>query len=212
VRTLLSCMRRPPRCGLHNGPPRAALTLRCMAARRSAPKPPRTSEPHAGFAALGRRVSDSGPQISKTLMLQELETLLAAVPIDAATKAYRAAILEENVLGKGTLSVRKETACRLTTLHGLDPTKPLVRVLRWLWGVVPNEHPQLALLDGLARDPLLMATREQTTTKEIGELTGPAFRLGGNRAGLGSGQLGAMEPCRKSLLCMTNNSTHGVWS
>ena len=115
-----------------------------MAARRSAPKPPRTSVPHAGFAALARRVSDSGPQISKTLMLQELDTLLAAVPIDAATKAYRAAILEENVLGKGTLSVRKETACRLTTLHDLDPTKPLVRVLRRLWGAAATIRLALA--------------------------------------------------------------------
>jgi hypothetical protein len=89
-------------------------------------------------------VSDSGPQISKTQMLQELETLLAAVPIDAATKAYRAAILEENVLGKGTLSVRKETACRLTTLHDLDPTKPLVRVLRRLWGAAATIRLALA--------------------------------------------------------------------
>jgi hypothetical protein len=144
VRTLLSCMRRPPRCGLYNGPPRAALTLSCMSARRSTPKPPRTSEPHAALAALGFRLADSGPQTSMTLMLRELETLLAAVPVDARAKSYRAAILEENVLGKGTLSTRKETASRLTALHGLDPTKPLFRVLRRLWGVAATNRIALA--------------------------------------------------------------------
>jgi len=110
---------------------------------------------------MGFRVADSGPHTSKTLMLQELETLLAAVPSDAPAKAYRAAIVEENVLGKRTLSTRKETASRLTALHGLDPSKPLFRVLRRLWGVDPAAHPQLALLNGLSRDPLLMATTTQ---------------------------------------------------
>jgi hypothetical protein len=170
VRKLLSCMRRPPRCGLHNGPPRAALPLRCMPARRSAPKPPRTTEPHAALAALGFRVADSGPHTSKTLMLQELETLLATVPANAPAKSYRAAILEENVLGKSTLSTRKETASRLTALHGLDPTKPLFRVLRRLWGVDTTAHPQLALLNGLARDPLLMATKEQVMGMKAGQV------------------------------------------
>ena len=141
-----------------------------MPARRASPKPPKTSEAHADLAELGFRVADSGPHTSKTLMLQELETLLAAVPADAPAKAYRTAIVEENVLGKRTLSTRKETASRLTALHGLDPTKPLFRVLRRLWDVEPMARPQLALLNGLARDPLLMATREQVIGMSAGQL------------------------------------------
>ena len=152
VRTLLSCMRRPPRCGLHNGPPRAALPLRCMPASNSAPQPPRTSEPHDGLAALGFRVADGGRHISNTLILRELETLLAAVPADAPAKSYRAAILEENVLRKGTLSTCREIASRLTAMHRLDPTKPLFRVLRRLWGVAVTNVTALAsnsqLVDG----------------------------------------------------------------
>lgn len=158
ARTLLCCMRTNSRCGLHQGPPRAAQTLPCMPARRSSPKPPKPADAKGDLAALGFRVAESGPHTSKTLMLQELEALLAAVPADAPAKAYRAAIVEENVLGKRTLSTRKETASRLTALHGLDPSKPLFRVLRRLWAVDPVAHPQLALLNGLARDPLLMAT------------------------------------------------------
>jgi hypothetical protein len=141
-----------------------------MPVRRSSPKPAKPSEAHADLATLGFRVADSGPHTSKTLMLQELETLLAAVPGDAPAKAYRAAIVEENVLGKRTLSTRKETASRLSALHGLDPTKPLFRVLRRLWDVQPMARPQLALLNGLARDPLLMATRGHVMGMASGQL------------------------------------------
>jgi hypothetical protein len=141
-----------------------------MPARRSNPKPPKTADPKGDLTAQGFRVADSGPHTSKTLMLQELETLLAAVPADAPAKTYRAAIVEGNVLGKRTLSTRKETASRLTALHGLDPTKPLFRVLRRLWDVDPTAHPQLALLNGLARDPLLMATREEVMGMALGQV------------------------------------------
>lgn len=169
ARTLLCCMRTNSRCGLHQGPPRAARTILCMPSRRSSPKPAKVAVAKGDLAALGFRVADSGPHTSKTLMLQELEALLAAVPADAPIKAYRAAIVEENVLAKRTLATRKETASRLTALHGLDPSKPLFRVLRRLWAVDPAAHPQLALLNGLARDPLLMATTEQVMGMAQGE-------------------------------------------
>jgi hypothetical protein len=141
-----------------------------MPSRRSSPKTRQGAGAKGDLAALGFRVTDSGPHTSKTLMLQELETLLAAVPSDAPAKAYRAAIVEENVLGKRTLSTRKETASRLTALHGLDSSKPLFRVLRRLWDVEPAARPQLALLNGLARDPLLMATRGQVMGMAAGQL------------------------------------------
>jgi hypothetical protein len=140
-----------------------------MPARRSSPKPPKAADAKGDLAALGFRVADSGPHTGKTLMLQELEALLVAVPAEAPAQAYRAAIVEENVLGKRTLSTRKETASRLTALHGLDVNKPLFRVLRWLWDVDSSAHPQLALLNGLARDPLLMATQGQVLEMAEGQ-------------------------------------------
>jgi hypothetical protein len=136
-------MRRPPRCAPNQGLPRAVQTLRCMPARRSSLKPPKTTEAHANLATLGFRVADSGPHTSKIPMLLELETLLAACPVDAPAKAYRVSIVEENVLSKRTLSTRKETALRLSALHGLVLTKPLFRVLRRLWGVAPTTFTQL---------------------------------------------------------------------
>ena len=170
ARTLLSCMRRQPQCGLHQGPPRAAQSLLCMPSRRASPKPPKAADAKGDLAALGFRVAESGPHTSKTLMLQELQALLAAIPAGASAKAYRAAIVEENILGKRTLSTRKETASRLTALHGLDPSKPLFRVLLRLWAVDPAAHPQLALLNGLARDPLLMATTAQVMGMAQGQV------------------------------------------
>jgi len=154
-------MRIKSRCGLHQGPPRATHTHRCMPVQRPSPHAAGTSAAQGDLAALGFRVADSGPHTGKTLMLQELEALLVAVPVEAPAKAYRAAIVQDNVLGKRTLSTRKETASRLTALHGLDSSKPLFRVLRRLWDVDSAAHPQLALLNGLARDPLLMATQGQ---------------------------------------------------
>jgi hypothetical protein len=131
-----------------------------MPSRRAVPKPLKTAAAQPDLAALGFRIAQSGPHTSKTLMLQELETLFEALPANAPATAYRAAIVEENVLGKRTASTRKETATRLKALHGLDPSKPLFRVLRRLWDVDPSARPQLALLNGLARDPMLMATLE----------------------------------------------------
>jgi hypothetical protein len=141
-----------------------------MPARRSSPKTLKRKDDAVDLVALGFRVANSGPHTSKTLMLQELEVLLAAIPAEAPAKVYRAAIVEDNVLGKRTFSTRKETASRLTALHGLDRRKPLFRVLRRLWAVDPAAHPQLALLNGLARDPLLLATTAQVMEMAEGEL------------------------------------------
>ena len=122
------------------------------------------------LSSLGFRIAQSGPHTSKTLMLQELEMLFAVVAADAPAPAYRQAIVLGNVLGKRTLSTRKETGSRLKTLHGLDPSKPLFRVLRRLWVVDASARPQLALLNGLARDPLLKASLSQVTAMPPGSV------------------------------------------
>ena len=124
-------MRTNSRCGLHLGPPKAAQTLRCMPARHSNPKPPKAADAKGDLAALGFPLAESGPHTSKTLMLQELEALLTAVPPEAPAKAYRIAIVEENVLGKRTLYAFKETASR-----------PLFSMVRRLWDVDPVQPYQ----------------------------------------------------------------------
>jgi hypothetical protein len=79
-----------------------------MPVRSPSPKPPKAADAKGDLTAFGFRVADSGPHTSKTLMLQELEALLAAVPTDAPAKTNRKTIVAGNVLG--TLKTCDETA------------------------------------------------------------------------------------------------------
>ena len=106
----------------------------------------------------GFRYGDRGTHTSRTMMLSELSDLLAAVPRDSDREAYRAAIVQENALGKATASTRRLTNQRLSELYGLDPRLSLFRVLRRLWAIDEPGRPLLALLSSLARDPLLRST------------------------------------------------------
>ena len=107
---------------------------------------------------LGYRSGERGTHSSRTLMLAELTLLLGSVPCEAALSAYRDAVLMENCLGKRTAATRAISFQRLKELYALDERVPLFRVLRRLWGENHSSRPLLALLMGLARDPLLRVT------------------------------------------------------
>jgi hypothetical protein len=105
----------------------------------------------------GFRFGHVGTHSSRTMMLEELATVLAIVP-DGKSEAYATAIVEENCLGKQTVATRRHSLQHLRELYGLDPSIPLFRVLSGLWHVDATSGPLLALLSSLARDPLLRAT------------------------------------------------------
>ena len=67
------------------------------------------------------------------MMLVELRLLLAARPETACLEDYRAAVIDENVLGKGTLATRRDSFRRLRELYALRPETLLFRALRDLW-------------------------------------------------------------------------------
>ena len=115
-------------------------------------------EARAGAEAAGFRLGARGTHTSRTIMLAELEAVLAAAGADAARADYAAAIVETNCLSKPTAATRRLSRQRLGELHGLDPALPLFRVLRRLWAFDPASRPLLALLSAFARDPLLAAT------------------------------------------------------
>jgi hypothetical protein len=119
--------------------------------------------------AAGFRSGSKGTHTSRTIMLDELTTLLAAVPDASPRAAYIGAIAEDNVLAKSTVSTRKLSAQRLSELYILDPNAPLFRVLRRLWEVDASGRPLLALLCALARDPLLRATAAPVLALRPGE-------------------------------------------
>jgi hypothetical protein len=107
---------------------------------------------------LGFKFGDKGTHTSRTIMLDELTALLRQCPAGSGRGDYVRALVDENCLGKHTLSTRKLSMQRLTELYGVDPAVPLFRLLRVFWDADEKVHPQLALLAALARDPLLRAT------------------------------------------------------
>ena len=109
-------------------------------------------------ARWGFRSGNRGTHTSRTIMLDELSHLLAAVPGDAVREDYADAVMVHNCLGKRTAATRKLSLQRLNELYALHPQAILFRVLRNLWATNETSRPMLALLLALARDPLLRAT------------------------------------------------------
>ena len=122
----------------------------------------------------GLKFSDGGAHSSRTMMLAELDNVLAAVPVGSAAADYRDAILQRNVLGKSTDSTRQKSLRHLRELHALDEAMPIFGLLRKLHSVDGPSLPQLAMQVAWARDPLLRATTSAIMGASEGDLVVPA--------------------------------------
>lgn len=114
----------------------------------------------AAATAAGFRFGEKGTHATRTMMLEELQLVLSAVPASADRNEYASAIIDDNCAAKQTVSTRRHTNQRLGELYALDPAVALFRVLRRLWEQDASARPLLALLSSLARDPLFAATVE----------------------------------------------------
>jgi hypothetical protein len=123
----------------------------------------------------GLKFSAGGAHISRTMMLAELDTVLAAVPVAGGVDEYREAILQQNVLAKTTDSTRQKSLRHLRELYALDEAVPIFRVLRKLHSMDSASLPLLALQVAWARDPLLRAT----TTPVVDALEGERVETAG---------------------------------
>lgn len=93
---------------------------------------------------------------SRTIMLEELEMLFDNVPVEAAdAAAYQHAIVEENCLGKRTVSNRTLNFRYLRSLYALNPAFSIFRALRYFWQSDEAGHPMMALLCAYSRDYIL---------------------------------------------------------
>ena len=101
-------------------------------------------------------------------MLEDLRTLLAAVPADAEAPDYREAVLVSNVLGKLSDSTRKKSYRYLRELYRLDPEATLFSALRVIWDHDPDGQPLLAMLCAMASDPVLRGTADVVRDTPIG--------------------------------------------
>ena len=129
----------------------------------------RDSEASQPWIKAGFRIGDKGTHTSRTIMFKELDLLFEDQEQGAPREAYVSAIIDQNCLGKRTVSTRKLTCQRLSELYGLDPSIPLFRILRHLWKVDMNGRPLLAFLTALARDPLLRVTSATILQIQSGE-------------------------------------------
>jgi hypothetical protein len=121
------------------------------------------------LAVFGLKFSSGGAHISRTMMLKELDAVMAAVPVGSGAADYREAILQQNVLGKNTDSTRKESLRRLRELYALDEAKLIFGTLRKLHNIDPASLPLLALQVAWARDPLFRATTQPVIEASEGE-------------------------------------------
>ena len=105
--------------------------------------------------SLGFKFGKNGAHAARSMMLEELRTLLASRSANASKDDYLADIVEFNVLHKSTENARRLTFRHLVDLYGMSPEIPLFYVFRKLWNVSEDAQPLLAFQLAVARDPLL---------------------------------------------------------
>jgi hypothetical protein len=116
----------------------------------------------------------AGTHTSRTIMLDELGSLLASCRPDATYEDYAEAVVDTNVLSKATLATRKKSLRHLRELYALRADVPVFAGMRSLWWDDPTSRPLLAVLCAAARDPLLRATVDVVIDASSGSHVGAA--------------------------------------
>ena len=117
-----------------------------------------SSGPASTAEKAGFRFGDKGTHTSRTIMFEELSTLLKCTSPTFSRADYTTHIIEQNCLAKSTAATRRLTNQRLGELYALNTSVPIFRVLLRLWALDERARRLLALTCALARDPLLAAS------------------------------------------------------
>jgi len=113
------------------------------------------------ISGFGFKPEKGGVHTSRTMMLEDLQTLLSCVSNPNSSKTdYIRAIEEDNCLGKRSGRTRKLSVRHLISLYALDPSFTIFRALRYFWNRDPKGQPLLALMCACARDPLLLLSAD----------------------------------------------------
>jgi hypothetical protein len=110
-----------------------------------------------------------GTTTSNTLIVPSLMQLLNNMPYGATYVDYERAVVEDNILGKGTSEVRKRTFRSLRELYILRDDQILFRAMRDIWADDPKGQPLLAGLCALASDAVFRSTAKIITSREPGD-------------------------------------------
>jgi hypothetical protein len=125
--------------------------------------------PSPALETFGFKFSSGGAHISRTMMMQELGTVLANVPQGSSAADYREAILQQNVLGKTTDSTQHKSLRHLRELYALDEASAIFGLLRKLHTLDASSLPLLAMQVAWSRDPLLRSTTPPVMDASEGE-------------------------------------------
>jgi hypothetical protein len=106
---------------------------------------------------------------SQSIGVPELGLLLDAVPEDAPTEAYAAAVLDDNVLGVERTSARENRLNTLQRLYQLRQDSVTFRALRDLWPLDEAARPLLAGLCAMTRDTVLRSTAPLVADLGLGD-------------------------------------------
>ena len=111
------------------------------------------------LARFGFKFERGSAHCSRTMMLEELRSLLSYVTSRGADKSICfQAITTDNCLGKRSGKTRVLTYKHLVDLYSLDPSYVLFRALLYFWDRDIEGQPLLVLLLAYARDPILRST------------------------------------------------------
>jgi hypothetical protein len=107
---------------------------------------------------------------ARSMMFSEMCALFGVLPTQVTKEGFTAAIVEDNILGKATLSSRKNSLSHLVELYGLDRGQALFRVLWDLGHADVDSLAQLCLVCAYARDPQLRVSFELIRSLRLGEV------------------------------------------
>src|SRR5690349_18814884 len=110
-----------------------------------------------------------GAITSQTITVEALALLFAAVGTNATAAEYERAVLEDNVLGKGSIESRRRSLRYLRELYILRNDSLLFRALGDLWNDDPTGQPLLAGLCALARDGVFRSSAPAIFEAEPGD-------------------------------------------
>lgn len=108
------------------------------------------------ISRFGFRLDKVGVHTSRTMMLEDLRSLLSCISSPDATKSdFLKAIKEDNCLGKRSGKSRNLAANHLAYLYSLDTSLAVFRSLYYFWVRDLEGQPILALLCAYGRDSLI---------------------------------------------------------
>jgi hypothetical protein len=120
--------------------------------------------------AFGFSTTSVSGHAARSMMFSEISALFRALPLNATRDDFTTAVVENNVLGKATLSSRKNSLSHLIELYGLDRGQALFRVLWDLAHADGDSLAELCLVCAYARDPQLRLSFELIRSLRPGEV------------------------------------------